>query len=76
MLLKPCVSDNPIWQRVSQAVALVCAVELATPGSVLVIRNSKVDMFRGSMRLVTTQWGKVELADSTTAMNVKVISRQ
>ena len=53
---------------------MICvhAVDLATPGSYLILRNTKVDMFRGSMRLVTTQWGKAELADDATANKVKV----
>ncbi|KAL4430586.1 hypothetical protein ABPG77_005826 [Micractinium sp. CCAP 211/92] len=37
-------------------------VDLAKPGSYLTLRNAKIDMFRGSMRLAVNQWGKVEPA--------------
>lgn len=37
-------------------------VDVAKPGSYLTLRNAKIDMFRGSMRLAVNQWGKVEPA--------------
>lgn len=37
-------------------------VELMKPGSYVTLRNAKVDMFRGSMRLAVNQWGKMEPA--------------
>lgn len=36
------------------------AVELAKVGSYLILRNARIDMFKGSMRLAVNQWGKVE----------------
>lgn len=38
-------------------------VDVATVGAYMVLRNAKIDMFRGSMRLVVDQWGKVEPAE-------------
>lgn len=35
-------------------------VDLAQVGKYLTLRNAKIDMFRGSMRLAVDQWGKVE----------------
>ncbi|KAF8064625.1 hypothetical protein HT031_003426 [Scenedesmus sp. PABB004] len=35
-------------------------VELATVGAYVTLRNAKIDMYRGSMRLAVDQWGKVE----------------
>jgi len=41
-------------------------VDLAQEGKYLTLRNAKIDMYRGSMRLAVDQWGKVEaLEDST-----------
>eukprot|EP00879_Flechtneria_rotunda_P003093 GHRR01003314.1.p1 GENE.GHRR01003314.1~~GHRR01003314.1.p1 ORF type:complete len:137 (+),score=24.79 GHRR01003314.1:486-896(+) len=38
-------------------------VELAQVGKYLTLRNAKIDMYRGSMRLAVDQWGKVEALD-------------
>jgi len=40
-------------------------VDLAQPGKYLTLRNAKIDMYRGSMRLAVDQWGKVEESDVT-----------
>ena len=39
------------------------AVDLCKPGTHLIVRNAKIDMFRTSMRLAVDQWGKLEEAD-------------
>jgi replication factor A1 len=39
---------------------LAVAVDLAQPGKYITLRNAKIDMYRGSMRLAVDQWGKVE----------------
>lgn len=38
-------------------------VELMNPGTTVILRNAKVDMFRGSMRLAVDKWGRVEVTD-------------
>lgn len=38
-------------------------VEFTQVGAFLTLRNAKIDMFRGSMRLAVDQWGKVEKAE-------------
>ncbi len=35
-------------------------VDVLAPGKYAVLRNARIDMFKGSMRLVVDQWGKVE----------------
>ncbi len=35
-------------------------MELAQEGKYITLRNAKIDMYRGSMRLAVDQWGKVE----------------
>ena len=50
------------------------AVDSATPGQYVTLHNAKVDMFRGSMRLVVNQRGKMEAAESTEAFKVKVMN--
>ncbi|GBF88997.1 hypothetical protein Rsub_01496 [Raphidocelis subcapitata] len=37
--------------------------ELVKPGAYLVLRNAKVDMYRGTMRVVVDSSGKVEASD-------------
>lgn len=39
------------------------AVELMKPGNTVVLRNAKIDMFKGSMRLAVDKWGLVEVAE-------------
>lgn len=33
------------------------------PDTTVTLRNAKIDMFRGSMRLVVDKWGRVEVSD-------------
>lgn len=33
------------------------------PGNTVVLRNAKIDMFKGSMRLAVDKWGRIELAE-------------
>lgn len=47
-------------------------VDLATPGSYITLRNARIDMFRGSMRLAVNQWGKVEEAEPNQDFQVKM----
>ncbi|GLJ45639.1 hypothetical protein SUGI_0960620 [Cryptomeria japonica] len=35
-------------------------VELMKPGATVILRNAKIDMFRGSMRLSVDRWGQIE----------------
>ncbi len=36
------------------------AVDIVHEGEYLILRNAKIDMYKGSMRLAVNQWGKVE----------------
>ncbi|CAL0328998.1 unnamed protein product [Lupinus luteus] len=38
-------------------------VDLLTPGSTLILRNAKIDMFKGSMRLAVDKWGRIEVTE-------------
>lgn len=53
------------------------AVDLAQAGKYITLRNAKIDMYRGSMRLAVDQWGKVEaLEDASFAAKVgKLLGR-
>jgi len=37
-------------------------IDVLQPGKAVIIRNSKVDMFKGFMRLAVDKWGKIEIA--------------
>lgn len=41
------------------------AVDLAQEGNYITLRNAKIDMYRGSMRLAVDQWGKVEALEGS-----------
>lgn len=38
-------------------------VDLFRDGATLILRNAKIDMFRGSMRLAVDRWGRVEVTE-------------
>lgn len=38
-------------------------IDAVQPGNLLIIRNSKIDMFGGFMRLAVDKWGKISLYD-------------
>lgn len=53
------------------------AVDLAKPGAYLTLRNAKIDMFRGSMRLAVNQAGAARVArKSLPAVVVCIASRR
>ncbi|XP_031105054.1 uncharacterized protein At4g28440-like [Ipomoea triloba] len=38
-------------------------VDAMTVGSTVILRNAKIDMFKGSMRLAVDKWGRVEVTE-------------
>ncbi|URE31136.1 DNA-binding protein-related [Musa troglodytarum] len=38
------------------------ALDLMKPGATVILRNAKIDMFKGSMRLAVDKWGRIEVA--------------
>ena len=40
-----------------------CAVDMMKAGATVIIRNAKIDMFKGSMRMAVDKWGRVEVTD-------------
>lgn len=34
------------------------------PDTTIILRNAKIDMFKGSMRLAVDKWGRVEVTDA------------
>ncbi|MQL80834.1 hypothetical protein Taro_013297 [Colocasia esculenta] len=41
-------------------------VDLMMPDSTVILRNAKIDMFKGSMRLAVDKWGRVEVTEPAT----------
>ncbi|KAJ7546738.1 hypothetical protein O6H91_08G052500 [Diphasiastrum complanatum] len=39
-------------------------VDLMKEGATVILRNAKIDMFKGSMRLAVDKWGRVELTEA------------
>jgi replication factor A1 len=33
------------------------------PGATIILRNAKIDMFKGSMRLGVDKWGRIEVTE-------------
>lgn len=46
------------------------AVDAMKEGSSVILRNAKIDMYKGSMRLAVDKWGRVEITDAA-AFSVK-----
>ncbi|CAM8898892.1 unnamed protein product [Rhodiola kirilowii] len=40
-------------------------VDLMKPDTTVILRNAKIDMFKGSMRLAVDKWGRVEVTEPT-----------
>lgn len=40
-----------------------CAVDLMKPGTSVILRNAKIDMFKGSMRIAVDKWGRIEATE-------------
>lgn len=38
-------------------------VEMMKPGNTVILRNAKIDMFKGSMRLAVDKWGRIEVTE-------------
>ncbi|KAI4296795.1 hypothetical protein L6164_036720 [Bauhinia variegata] len=38
-------------------------VELMKAGNTVIVRNAKIDMFKGSMRLAVDKWGRIEVTE-------------
>ncbi|XP_020595764.1 uncharacterized protein At4g28440-like [Phalaenopsis equestris] len=38
-------------------------VDMMKPNATVVVRNAKIDMFKGSMRLAVDKWGRVEVTE-------------
>ncbi|CAN4084101.1 unnamed protein product [Withania somnifera] len=41
-------------------------VDLMKPDATITLRNAKIDMFKGSMRLAVDKWGRIEVAEPAT----------
>lgn len=42
---------------------VVCAVDVMKPGTSVIVRNAKIDMFKGTMRLAVDKWGRIEVTE-------------
>ncbi|PSS05834.1 Nucleic acid-binding, OB-fold protein [Actinidia chinensis var. chinensis] len=38
-------------------------VDMVKAGTTVILRNAKIDMFKGSMRLAVDKWGRIEVAE-------------
>ncbi|KAK4285919.1 hypothetical protein QN277_002545 [Acacia crassicarpa] len=38
-------------------------VDTMKPGTTVILRNAKIDMFKGSMRLAVGKWGRIEVTE-------------
>lgn len=45
-------------------------VDLLKPNATVILRNAKIDMFKGSMRLAVDKWGRIEAVE-TASFTVK-----
>ena len=61
-----------LWGVGYQPALSCCAVEHMEEGLYLTLRNAKIDMYKGSMRLAVNQWGVIEKAVDQPEFEVKV----
>jgi len=47
----------------SNIIPFVILVDLIQGGSTIILRNAKIDMFRGLMRPIVDKWGRVEVTN-------------
>jgi len=45
-------------------------IDVVTPGNTIIARNSKIDMYKGFMRLAVDKWGKLEAATEPSTFEV------
>lgn len=45
-------------------------IEVVQPGQTIIVRNGKVDMYKGFMRLAVDKWGKLEKAPEPATFEV------
>lgn len=38
-------------------------IDLVKPGTTVIFRNAKIDMFKGTMRLAVDKWGRIEVTE-------------
>ncbi|GAA0149920.1 hypothetical protein LIER_08974 [Lithospermum erythrorhizon] len=41
-------------------------IDLMKQGSAVILRNAKINMFKGSMRLAVDKWGRIEVSEPAT----------
>ena len=58
---------RPLQQRADQ-------IEVVQPGQTIIVRNGKVDMYKGFMRLAVDKWGKLEKAPEPATFEVNEIN--
>lgn len=42
---------------------MLWTVDMMSTGATVILRNAKIDMFKGSMRLAVDKWGRVEVTE-------------
>ncbi|KAG8376220.1 hypothetical protein BUALT_Bualt09G0040400 [Buddleja alternifolia] len=53
-------------QEITRLPTNAFGVDLMSPGSTVILRNAKIDMFKGSMRLAVDKWGRIEVTEPAT----------
>ncbi|RHN41373.1 putative nucleic acid-binding protein [Medicago truncatula] len=61
--LRPGTSGHTLTVKVVNTKMVMQKVDLLKDGSTIILRNAKIDMFKGSMRLAVDKWGRVEVTD-------------
>lgn len=42
---------------------ILCTVDVMKPGTSIIVRNAKIEMFKGTMRLAVDKWGRIEVTE-------------
>ncbi|OVA11516.1 hypothetical protein BVC80_9009g50 [Macleaya cordata] len=56
-------TQNLRQTRIAECLVGDETVDMMKPGTTVNLRNAKIDMFKGSMRLAVDKWGRVEVTE-------------
>ncbi|GJZ42228.1 putative nucleic acid-binding, OB-fold protein [Tanacetum coccineum] len=59
-----CVLERKEEERITDLEKFVARVDATKEGSTVIMRNAKIDTYKGSMRLAVDRWGRVESTES------------
>ncbi|KAJ4891585.1 hypothetical protein Rs2_31333 [Raphanus sativus] len=57
------IAECLVGDETASILATIKVMDLMKPGTIVNLRNAKIDMFKGSMRLAVDKWGRIEVTE-------------